>query len=61
MHQGLYRSYFVRFTGLPAKIFLKLEVLEVIFDFGGSLDAFDKSFWRLWSFFENINIARVPV
>ena len=31
MHLGLDGSYFVMFAGLPAKIFLKLEVLEVIF------------------------------
>ena len=43
--------------GLPAKIFLKLEFLEVIFsDFGGSLEAFERSFWRL---FEDKHIATV--
>ena len=35
--------------------------MRLFFDSGGSLEAFERSFWRLWRFFEDKHIAKVPV
>ena len=58
MHYGLDRSYFVMFAGFQPNFSLNWRLF---FDFGDSLEAFKRSFWRLWRFFEDKLIARVTV